>query len=305
MYSYFAKGTFLSVVFSVCVVGAAVAAPTDCGENYYSSEAPDITNENLKVRVVELCHDGFGVMHSGVTATPLWSAQYLTAQRVYDAKKIDRIDKFYAEPRLKASERSELSHYSRSGYDRGHLAPSADMSSANSQANSFSLSNIIPQQPDLNRKLWAEIEATTRGLALSYGDVYVVTGVGFHGQNLKALKGRVIVPTAVYKAVYIPSVNAAAVWWAPNEAPGDQYEVISVDELKKRVSVDVFPGISQEVKAVAVNLPKPSRFADRSANAPKSSSRNVQASPSDVQGSSPLKEIGKRVLLDVMKGVLK
>lgn len=314
IYSRISLGIKVAVC-SAILLGLAVvahAAPTSCGVNYYSNAAPDILVKQLKVRTVELCHDGFGVVHSGVTATPLWSAQHLTAQRVIDAKQVARVDNFYPEPALSTKDRAELGHYSRSGFDRGHLAPSADMATATSQANSFSLSNIFPQQPELNRKLWAEIEATTRGLALRYDDVYVVTGVAFQGE-LKALRGRVYVPSAVYKAIYIPSVDAAAVWWAPNVEPGSKYEVISIDELSRRASVDVFPQIDARVKAVAVKLPKPSKYADRAAGTRSSSKSRGQTveqtgstqSPQNEDPNAALKEIGKRLLIEAVKGALK
>lgn len=214
-------------------------------------------------RLVELCFEGFGVFHSGITATPFWSAQHLTKQRVIDAKGVDRVDSFRAEPRLPASDRAELSHYSRSGFDRGHLAPAADMDTYASQEASFSLANMVPQEASLNRKLWADMEATTRALALRYGDVYVVTGTAFSGSQLRQLKGRVYVPSAMYKAIYIPSLSVASVWWAANEAPGKTYENITVDELKHRAGVDVFPGLDPRIKAQAVALPKPTASADR------------------------------------------
>lgn len=312
---YLKQFVFLCLGIALAVVdpGVGNAAPTSCGVNYFSQEAPEILNEKLNVRVVEICHDGFGVFHSGITATPLWSAEHLTADRVILAKTIDRVDRFYAETSIPSRDRAELNHYVRSGYDRGHLVPSGDMATVRSQANSFSLSNIVPQNPALNRNLWAEIEATTRGLALKYDDVYVVTGVALQGSNLNVLKKRVIVPSALYKAIYIPSVDMAAVWWAPNVEPGTDFEVISVDELSNRIKVDVFPQLDPRVKALAVKLPKPSKYADRAAGSRGSSKSNEQnAGEYSNQKSAiyedenaALKEFGKRVLVDVVKGVLK
>jgi endonuclease G len=316
MKNHYLKQFVLLFLGIACVAGSSDfsnAAPTSCGVNYYSHEAPEILNEKLNVRVVEICHDGFGVFHSGITATPLWSAEHLTADRVKQAKAIDRVDRFYAETSIPSRDRAELNHYVRSGYDRGHLVPSGDMATVRSQANSFSLSNIVPQNPALNRNLWAEIEATTRGLALKYDDVYVVTGVAFQGSNLSVLKKRVIVPSALYKAIYIPSVDMAAVWWAPNVDPGTSFEVISVDELSSRINVDVFPQLNPRVKALAVKLPKPSKYADRAAGSRGSSKSNEQAgsefnnqkSAKSEDENAVLKEFGKRILVDVVKGVLK
>lgn len=79
-------------------------------------------------------------MHSGISKTPLWSAEYLTASAI-DAD-VPRKDKFHEETLLPQSERAELKDYAKSGYDRGHMAPSADMPTESAQADSFSLANI-------------------------------------------------------------------------------------------------------------------------------------------------------------------
>jgi len=253
-----------AVAFAMAAtVTAAVASQSACPQHYEAGQAPDIVKESLVSRLAEICHEGYGVLHSGVSATPLWSAERLTADRVRAAKGVDRVDVFHAEPGLPAADRAELSHYKGSGFDRGHLAPAADMATETSQDESFSLANMIPQVPELNRSLWAHVEATARGLALAYGDVWVVTGVAFEGQGLRRIGGRVLVPSAVYKAVYVPSANAAAAWWAPNAEPGTSYEVISISELENRAGVDVFPGLDKAVRERGAKLPPPSAAADR------------------------------------------
>lgn len=253
----------LAAFVTTVVWSVAAAAPTACPGNYAGGEAPDILTEQLAQKVREVCREGFGSFHSGLAAVPLWSAEQLTAERVRRAKEIDRVDRFFAEPSLPESERAELGHYRGSGFDRGHLAPSADMDTVESQADSFSLANIIPQDPSLNRGLWAHIEATARGLALAYGEAWVVTGVAFEGGKVRQVGGRVLVPSAVWKAVYVPSVPAAAAWWAPNEKPGDIFEVISVEELAERTGIQAFPSVPLGIREVGARLPEPSPRADR------------------------------------------
>lgn len=82
-------------------------------------------------------------MYSGVTKTPIWSAEYLTKEKI--AAKLPRKDSFHPESKLPSSERAELSDYARSGYDRGHMTPSADMGMASAQAETFTLANMVPQ----------------------------------------------------------------------------------------------------------------------------------------------------------------
>jgi endonuclease G len=143
------------------------------------------------------------------------------------------------------------------------MAPAADMASVRAQDESFSLANMVPQLPELNRGLWSRIEATTRNLARQYGEVYVVTGPAFIGKSLNRLNGRLIVPSHTYKAVYLPGSQQAGVWWAENKGKGSDFEVISVKELSSRIGVDVFPGVPDEVKSIAVQLPAPKAYSNR------------------------------------------
>ncbi len=250
-------------------------AAAECPQNFFSGQEPAIVKQSLLQRSQELCFGEFAVFHSGLTKTPLWSAEHLTEQRVIDAKSILREDVFHAEDQLPGMDRAELKDYMRSGYDRGHMSPSADMATDGGQAESFSLANMVPQNAQLNRNLWAHMEATARALTKKYGDVYVVTGPAFVGNSFARLNGRVIVPSHVFKALYIPKANAAAVWWASNSGDGRDYEVISLSELKERTGIDAFPSLDYMIKDTAAGLPKPSAQADR--NIAAKSSRNKDA----------------------------
>lgn len=225
-----------------------------CSESFYQGVYPEITNKKLTRDTKSLCFNGFAVMYSGVTKTPLWSAEHLTKKRINNAKKISREDNFHEESRLPKAMRATLSDYSKSGFDRGHLAPNGNMADRQQQYDSFSLANIAPQSPRNNRYIWRNIETATRHLALQYGEVYTVTGVTFLDQNVKTLKGRVLVPSHFYKAVYIPSINQAGVYFAPNDE-SERIEVISVDSLAKKTGVDVLPILDTKVKSSALNLP--------------------------------------------------
>lgn len=132
--------------------------------------------------------DGFAVMYSGVSRTPLWSAEYLDRTRLQQAKHIDREDSFHEESKLPKSARASLSDYSGSGYDRGHLAPNANMANRSQQYDSFSLANIAPQSPRNNRYIWRNIESATRYLTQQYGEVYTITGVAFTNKKNQAAR---------------------------------------------------------------------------------------------------------------------
>lgn len=98
-----------------------------CQASYVDGVAPKILNIKVSEKTQEICYEGYATKFSDITRTPLWSADHLTKDRMTNACAMKRHDAFHPDPNLSADLRSELSDYARSGYDRGHMAPSADM----------------------------------------------------------------------------------------------------------------------------------------------------------------------------------
>ncbi len=250
------KNNLIMAVFTV-LIGMSSAHADDlsqCSQSFYGGVYPEFTNPKLSNNTQALCMDGFAVMYSGVSRTPLWSAEYLDRKRLQQAKEIDREDSFHEESRLPKSMRAKLSDYSGSGYDRGHLAPNGNMANRSQQYDSFSLANIAPQSPRNNRYIWRNIESATRYLTQQYGEVYTITGVAFTSKKTKQLADRVLVPSHFFKAVYIPASNQAGVYYAPNDE-SERIEVISLDELTAKIGIDVLPVLDTQTKAQAFDLP--------------------------------------------------
>jgi len=234
----------------------AAAQDADCRPHHPGGVPPAIARPSLAVETRSLCYEAFAVLHSGVSRTPLAAAEHLTRRRIQQARQQERDDRFHAEDALPEDERARLSDYARSGYDRGHMAPSGDMPTASAQGESFSLANMVPQAPGSNRCLWEGIESTVRELTMDEGEAYVLTGPIFEGENLRRLNGRVLVPTSLYKAVYLPGRREAAAYLAPNAA-GLAWRAVSLDELRAVAGIDAFPSLPAAVKARAMDLPEP------------------------------------------------
>lgn len=233
----------------------AFAAPTKCPQHYLGGQAPDFLNDKVSQKTQEVCYSNYALMHSGITRTPLFSAEHLTkAALIQDHP--PRQDAFHPDPNLKPADRAELEDYAESGYDRGHMAPSGDMPDKKSQQESFSLANMVPQNPNNNEHLWKAIEAATRDLAISSGELYVITGPIFNGAELKRLNSRVLVPTYIFKAIYDPKQNQAAAYLVEN-VKGMRYAVIPIVEIEQLTGISVFPTLPDEVKRSAMALPKP------------------------------------------------
>lgn len=194
----------------------------------------------------ELCFDDFAILHSGETKTPLLVAQRLSRSSLTRAKDVSRKDNFYEEARLPQAHRAWLRDYRASGpagerYDRGHLAPAADMPSENGMAQSFSLANMVPQVPSNNRGPWAEIEKSTRHYVMrASGDVYVLTGAVFSSAAMRLGPGKVAVPSHLYKLVFDPATRKVWAHWLENSESARVSRPISLEELMTRTGIDFY-----------------------------------------------------------------
>ncbi|QJD93191.1 DNA/RNA non-specific endonuclease [Duganella dendranthematis] len=237
----------------VCgLLAAGLASAVECPTFYVDGRLPEIRNSKMAAATTELCYGVFGVMHSGITRTPLWSAEHLTAENVEAAKTLSRENSFHPESRLPASARAELSDYARSGYDRGHMAPNGDMPDRATQHESFTLANMVPQDGDVNRHIWAGIEGVVRKMAQKEGDLYVITGPVFIGGNLQKV-GNVLVPTHLYKLVYSPRQRAGAAFFIENHADA-QYELLSIAQLEDKIGINLLPSLTPAQKAVMLRV---------------------------------------------------
>jgi endonuclease G len=234
----------------------ASAAQTSCPEHFANGQAPDLVNQKLAAKNLEVCYSGYVARHSGVTRTPLYSAEHLTRERLLQGKGLKRQSKFYPDPNIPASERAELHHYARSGYDRGHVAPSADMFDLQSQQECFSLANMVPQEPSVNRGIWEAVESATRKLTKDRGDLYVVTGPIFSGDNIQRIGGAVMVPTQMFKAIYDPKRHEAGAYLVAN-TEGAQVQIISIRQLEQLSGIRIFPALDNQMKDNAMRLPEP------------------------------------------------
>ncbi|MBB1076163.1 DNA/RNA non-specific endonuclease [Rhodoferax sp. 4810] len=217
-------------------------------------------------QVRDICFDSFAVLHSGETKTPVYVVERLNRARLQDAQDEQRTDKFYEEARLPSLDRALLSDYKGSGFDRGHMAPAADMPNPNAMAQSFSLANMIPQAPDLNRGIWAKsVEAATRKYVMrASGDVFVFTGAVVNQPVSIIGASQVWVPSHVYKLVYDADKNQAWAFWVENTDDARMSKPISYAELVKRVGIEFLPGVTplaRSVEAVVESVPIPSQGA--------------------------------------------
>ena len=185
----------------------------------------------------DLCFDSFAVLYSPETKKPIYTVERLNRERLQNKASREN-NRFYEEARLRKSERSTLADYKGSGYDRGHNAPAGDMPNPSAMAQSFSLANIMPQAHENNRGIWAKaVEQATRKYAIrAAGDVYVFTGSVGNAGTIG--KGKVVIPTHLFKLIYDQNKNRAWAYWVENTNSANMSPLITYEQLVQFTGID-------------------------------------------------------------------
>jgi len=218
-----------------------------CSDTFVKGTAPTPT-----ITSIDLCYTSFAVSYDKSRKVPIYAAEHLTDKDVIAAHILDRKDAFHSEVRLSKDDRSLLSDYDKSGYDRGHMAPFGDMPDAKSGYESFSLVNIVPQNSIKNRRIWERIETNVRGIAMANKSVYIVTGPIFKGES-KYLNNRVGIPNSFFKAIFVDSLNKGVVFISDNVDDG-KFSTMSIYSFEKTYGMNVFPSISKTNKKTVLPL---------------------------------------------------
>jgi endonuclease G, mitochondrial len=185
----------------------------------------------------DLCFDNFAIYYSPRNKKPIYTVEKLSREQLL-APHPKRSNQFYEEARLPLAERSLLSDYRGSGYDRGHNAPAGDMTNERSMAQSFSLANMMPQARQNNQGIWAKnVEEPTRLYVKRVaGDVFVYTGSTGNSGSIGS--SRVTIPSHLYKLVYDPGKNLAWAYWIENTNEAQMNPPISYQEIIQKTGID-------------------------------------------------------------------
>lgn len=192
-----------------------------------------------------ISHTGFSLVYNETHEQASWVAYELTREKT--AKGVERTDKFLPDPKVITGTATNKD-YEKSGYDRGHLAPAADMSwSETAMAESFYFSNMSPQLPGFNRGVWKRMEEQVRLWAVENEKIYVITGP-ILSDGLKTIgENNVSVPDYYYKVILdysFPDVKGIGFIF-PNESSSSslQHFAISIDSVEILTGIDFFPSL--------------------------------------------------------------
>lgn len=145
---------------------------------------PDI-EKDLSVQVtdkddiVKICNKEYISYFSKELKIPVAVVEKLEPEDFTD-NKAGRTNDFRVDPRIPSRYQLSPKQYVRSKYDKGHLAASSNTSDKRTVSQSYLMTNIVPQDPQLNRGTWKNMESFAKDLRKSnYHAKYVISGVIF------------------------------------------------------------------------------------------------------------------------------
>lgn len=207
-------------------------------------------------------HTGYTVSYNKTWCLPNWVAYELTRQETKGKEK--RSDRFVADPLVEGAMGTN-SDYARSGYDKGHMAPAADMKWSDAvMKESFYFSNICPQHPQLNRRKWKDLEEKIRQWAIADSAIIIVCGPILDSQPQTIGKNRINVPKQFFKVILSP-------YTSPPRAIGFLFEnsssthplntyVVSVDSIESLTQMDFFAPLPDDLEEALESKPDASQW---------------------------------------------
>lgn len=165
-----------------------------------------------------------------------------------------RTNDFRPDPKIKQNMSDSIDYWN-SGYDRGHMAASADFKwSKRALTESYYYSNIIPQNPSLNQGPWNRLEMQVREWAIENDELIVVTGPILNDSLPKLQQGsfKVSIPQYIFKIVldyYPPEYKAIAFLYPNKNVPYElDKHVVSIDSIEKLTGIDFFPKLDDSLE---------------------------------------------------------
>ena len=223
--------------------------------SYSAAQKPHIPAVNLHPELPKVCkgevvisHEGYSFLYNEEHEQASWVAYELTSEET--AKAFKRTNQFKPDPSV-STLTANNADYEGSGYDKGHLAPAADMGwSSTAMAESFYYSNMSPQVPGFNRGIWKKLEERVRTWAIENNSLLIVTGPVLR-KGLKTIGAdRVSVPELYYKVIldnHEPEIKGIA-FLIPNasQSAALQSFVVSIDSVESVTGIDFFPDFPNE-----------------------------------------------------------
>jgi DNA/RNA endonuclease G (NUC1) len=217
------------VTTSITIEAPGVSSPSIYSKNDEFGDPTAAAKENPNDLLI--VRPQYTLSYNESRGTPNWVAYELDARHIVPGQ--DRCNCFTADPNLPADKQILTADYTNGGYDRGHMARSFDRTTSNlDNAATFYLTNIVPQQADLNQGVWAQFENALGDSATKGGRaVYIITGPLYsRSHGLTFLKGetKVAVPDSTWKIALVGPRNGGTPFGVGNVQSWSDLDGITV-----------------------------------------------------------------------------
>lgn len=200
-----------------------------------------------------LDHQYFLISYNKDHMLPNWVRYSLTAEKL-KIKKAKRRNKFLPDPLLarKGWEPVLGGDYKKSGYDRGHMAPSEDFVWDQSVNNAtFYMTNIAPQLGSLNRGPWKVLEEKVRRWACFEENITVITGPLLEA-NLPKIKSKISIPKKFFKVIVDETPPKKSIGFIFNQTDKSGTDIksraVSVAEIEKSLGYSLRTHLEEKLK---------------------------------------------------------
>jgi endonuclease G len=238
-----------------CVLFAIVPASI-VAQGHRGQDEPKLNDKWMELPAigesdVVLVYNGFVVNYNTERLVPNWVAYELTAEEV--AGDVPRANGFSMDLSYEGKQ-AMREDYSYSGWDKGHMAPAADMKwSQSAMIESFYLTNVCPQNHELNGGSWHALEKRVRDWAKQYDKVWVVCGPYFYGNRHGTIGERnVMVPDGFFKAVLRQEgenyKSIAFVFENDGRQQPVNKAVVPVNGIEALVGYDLFTNLNDKIE---------------------------------------------------------
>ena len=202
-------------------------------------------------RIIE--HTGYTLSFNREHNNPNWVAWELTVEEAEGT--LPRAEEFLPDPDVPAPHRVTTADYRGSGYDRGHMAPAADMKWSQRAMNEcFYMSNMCPQNGSLNSGPWSTLEKACRRWAKNEGAVYIVCGPVYKSAKPKTIGRdlRISIPDGFFKVVLSlqkGKEKAIGFYYGNHDGKQPMHETATtVDAIEELTGIDFFVNIPDRLE---------------------------------------------------------
>jgi endonuclease G len=225
-----------------------------CGQRVEQQEqSSNLVDVRLRQDVTPLQRYAYKAWYSETLRIPLAVSWYLTKEHTYGKSQRKN---FSFTPDNDIPNPVTTFDYMQSGYDRGHMCPAGDNKwNRTAQEQTFLMTNICPQNHNLNKNAWNDLEQLCRTWARRYDRIYIVCGPVLRGINHKTIgrerSRRITVPDAFYKVVLRTGKYPAAIGFIYENVGSSQpmrQAVRSVDEIERMTGIDFFSALDDDIE---------------------------------------------------------